>query len=49
MGENEFYKMVSEDEKAFAEVMRVIKYIDKDHNGYITSTEMDDILKINYP
>jgi hypothetical protein len=28
--------------------MRAIKEIDKDHNGYVTSTEIDDILKINY-
>ena len=29
--------------------MRIIKSIDKDHNGYVTSTELDDILKILYP
>jgi Ca2+-binding EF-hand superfamily protein len=26
--------------------MRCIKEIDKEHNGYVTSTELDDILKI---
>lgn len=26
-----------------------IKEIDKDHNGYVTRTELDDILKINVP
>ena len=26
-----------------------IKQIDKDHNGYVTSTELDDILKLSYP
>jgi len=28
--------------------MRAIKDIDKEHNGYVTSTELDDILKISY-
>jgi Ca2+-binding EF-hand superfamily protein len=30
------------------EVMLMIKQIDKDHNGYVTLTELDDILKIRY-
>ena len=30
------------------DVMRAIKDIDKEHNGYVTSTELDDILKISY-
>jgi len=29
--------------------MKMIKEIDKDHNGYVTTTELDDILKIIYP
>lgn len=29
--------------------MRIIRKIDKDNNGYVTITEMDDILKIIYP
>lgn len=29
--------------------MRQIKEIDKDNNGYVTCTELDDILKLNYP
>jgi Ca2+-binding EF-hand superfamily protein len=28
--------------------MKSIKDIDKEHNGYVTITELDDILKINY-
>lgn len=28
--------------------MRSIKEIDREHNGYVTSTELDDILKLNY-
>jgi hypothetical protein len=30
-------------------VMRKINEIDKDHNGYVTSTELDDIIKLSYP
>jgi Ca2+-binding EF-hand superfamily protein len=30
-------------------MMRMIKQIDKDNNGYVTSTELDDILKIIFP
>ena len=26
----------------------MIKDIDASHNGYVTSTELDDILKLNY-
>jgi len=29
-------------------VMMTIKQIDKDHNGYVTRTELDDILKLFY-
>eukprot|EP00347_Sterkiella_histriomuscorum_P012608 403367915 len=30
------------------DIMRAIKDIDKEHNGYVTVTELDDILKISY-
>lgn len=30
------------------DIMRRIKDIDKEHNGYVTVTELDDILKICY-
>lgn len=30
------------------EIMRTINEIDKEHNGYVTVTELDDILKLNY-
>lgn len=36
-------------ENKLAELMETIRLIDRDHNGYVTSTEMDDILKIIYP
>ena len=29
--------------------MRTIKEIDSEHNGFITQTELDDILKMHYP
>ena len=30
------------------DIMRRIKDIDKEHNGYVTSTELDDIIKLSY-
>lgn len=30
-------------------MMKYIKEIDKDHNGYVTNQELDDILKMIYP
>ena len=44
----EMIKVIAADNK-MDEVMRVIGQIDKDHNGYVTVTELDDILKLNYP
>ena len=32
-----------------ASIMRTIKQIDRDNNGYVTSTELDDILKLTFP
>lgn len=32
-----------------ANIMRTIKSIDRDNNGYVTSTELDDILKLTFP
>jgi Ca2+-binding EF-hand superfamily protein len=29
--------------------MKCIKEIDKDNNGYVTTQELDDIYKLNYP
>jgi len=28
--------------------MAIVYTIDKDHNGYVTRVELDDILKLNY-
>ena len=38
-----------ENRKHMREIMLNIKEIDKDHNGYVTRTELDDIIKINVP
>lgn len=32
-----------------SEIFAMINSVDKDRNGYITNTELDDILKIAYP
>ena len=37
------------EETKFVDIMRSIKEIDKEHNGYVTSTELDDILKVYCP
>ena len=39
--------MLVKDNK-LAEIVRTIKEIDRQHNGFVTSTEMDDILKVTY-
>ena len=31
------------------EIFAMIVSVDKDRNGYVTNTELDDILKIAYP
>lgn len=43
----EFIEIVHADNK-LVEIMRTINEIDKEHNGYVTVTELDDILKLNY-
>jgi Ca2+-binding EF-hand superfamily protein len=40
--------MIFEDNQML-DMMRRIKEIDKEHNGYVTSTELDDIIKLSYP
>ena len=34
--------------KKLVDIARMIKEIDKEHNGYVTSTELEDILKLTY-
>lgn len=43
----EFINTLFENNK-LTEIVRIIKEIDKDHNGYVTCTELDDILKMFY-
>jgi len=46
--ERELIKVMTE-ENLMKDIMLLIKQIDQDHNGYVTSTELDDILKMKYP
>lgn len=46
--EEEFIEIVKKDNK-LAEIMKIILQIDREYNGYVTITEMDDILKLIYP
>ncbi|CDW74423.1 ef-hand calcium-binding domain-containing protein 6 [Stylonychia lemnae] len=45
---DEFVNVIVKDNK-LASIMRCIKQIDKDNNGYVTNQELDDILKYIYP
>ena len=47
ISEEGFIKIIAEDNK-MDQVMLTIKQIDKDHNGYVTRNELDDILKLFY-
>ena len=46
--EDQLMTIISKDNK-LETLMITIKQIDKDHNGYVTRTELDDILKMLYP
>lgn len=48
LSEGEVFKILAQDESKFVQVMRTIRNIDRDNNGYVTITELDDILKIQY-
>lgn len=45
--EREFLEVIRKNNKV-REVMLMIKQIDRDHNGYVTANELDDIVKIVY-
>lgn len=45
--ETELVRIIHANNK-IKEVVRTIYEIDKQHNGFITTTELDDILKLNY-
>lgn len=40
--------MIHKDNQMLDMVRRIYE-IDKEHNGYVTSTELDDIIKLSYP
>lgn len=48
ISEEEFIALIMKEAGKMRDVMLTIKSIDKDHNGYVTTTELDDILKINF-
>lgn len=47
ISEEDFLSLVYRDNK-LKEIMLSIKEIDRDHNGYVTRSELDDILKMHY-
>jgi len=49
ISQEEFYKIMYKNNSKMRDIMLNIKEIDKDHNGYVTRTELDDIIKINVP
>jgi hypothetical protein len=44
---DELIHMIHKDNQLL-DIMRRIKDIDKEHNGYVTSTELDDIIRLSY-
>ena len=48
MSEEKIFDILSDSEIKFVQVMRIIRNIDRDNNGYVTITELDDIIKIIY-
>lgn len=45
LSESEFINIWAKENK-YNDIFITIKQIDKDHNGYVTRTELDDILKL---
>ena len=48
MTEDQLYAAIARSQKV-GKIMRSIKDIDQDNNGYVTTTELDDILKYHMP
>lgn len=44
----ELINVILGDQSAYKQVFRHIRDIDRDNNGYVTSQELDDILKLEY-
>ncbi len=47
MEEDDLVEIFFKDNK-LDQIMMTIKQIDRDHNGYVTRTELEDILKLFY-
>ena len=47
ISEAELLEIIIKDNKLF-QIMKVIKEIDRDNNGYVTNQELDDIFKVHY-
>ena len=47
LSENELIQIIYRNNK-IKDIVRTIYEIDKQRNGFITTTELDDILKMNY-
>lgn len=47
ISEHELVQVIAKNNK-LVDIIRTIKEIDKQHNGFVTTTELDDILKIQY-
>ena len=47
INETDFVQILIKNNK-LADIIRTIKEIDRQHNGFVTSTELDDILKVIY-
>ena len=43
---DKFFNLFANNFQKATECMRIIYKIDRDHNGYVTQTELDDILKM---
>ena len=41
--------MITNNKDRLSKVWLIIRHIDKQRNGYVTNTELDDILKEVYP
>ena len=46
MDVEKLFKLFVYNNSKLGELMKIIRDIDRDHNGYVTSTELDDILKM---
>jgi hypothetical protein len=45
----EIVSMLTKNKERLSKVWLIIRHIDKQRNGYVTNTELDDILKEVYP